>query len=157
MKKYSVEALRNGALAGHGGAGKTSLAEALLFDSSAIDRMGRVDDGTATTDFDPDEARRSMSINAALAPCEWREKKINVIDCPGYLDFVGEVGSSLRVADAAILVVAAPSGVEVGTESGWDLAREFGKPRMVFANKMDRENADFARVMEGRQIAFGKA
>jgi elongation factor G len=156
LKKYSVEAIRNVALVGHGGAGKTSLAEAMLFDTGAIDRLGRVDDGTATTDFDPDETRRTMSINAALAPCEWREKKINVVDCPGYLDFVGEVGSSLRVADAAILVIAGPSGVEVGTETGWDLAAEFGKPRMVFVNKMDRENADFGRIMEGLQDAFGK-
>jgi len=156
LRKYSVEAIRNIALVGHGGAGKTSLAEAMLFDTGAVDRMGRVDDGTATTDFDPDETRRTMSINAALAPCEWRDKKINVVDCPGYLDFVGEVGSSLRVADAAILVVAGPAGVEVGTESGWDLATEYGKPRMVFVNKMDRENADFTRVMEGLQAAFGK-
>jgi len=136
LKKYSVEAIRNVALVGHGGAGKTSLAEVMLFNTGAIDRLGRVDDGTSTTDFDPDETRRSMSINAALAPCEWREKKLNVVDCPGYLDFVGEVGSSLRVADAAILVIAGPSGVEVGTEMGWDLATEFGKPRMVFVNKM---------------------
>jgi len=156
LKKYSVEAIRNVALVGHGGAGKTSLAEVMLFDTGAIDRLGRVDDGTATTDFDPDETRRTMSINAALAPFEWREKKINVVDCPGYLDFVGEVGSSLRVADAAVLVIAGPAGVEVGTETGWDLAVEYGKPRMVFVNKMDRENADFGRVMEGLRGAFGK-
>jgi small GTP-binding protein len=98
-----------------------------------------------------------MSINAALAPCEWREKKINLVDCPGYLDFVGEVGSSVRVTDATVIVLAAPSGVEVGTETGWALAAEFAKPRMLFVNKMDRENDDFGREMEGLQPTLGKS
>jgi len=155
LKRYSAEALRNIALAGHQGSGKTSLAEAMLYDTGAIDRMGRVDDGTAKTDFDPDEARRRISINLALAPVEWSGTKINAIDSPGYLDFVGEVGSAMRVADAAVLVVAAPAGVEVGTQAAWDLAVERNLPRFIFVNKMDRENADFNRVMESIKGAFG--
>jgi elongation factor G len=157
MRRYKVEALRNVALAGHGGAGKTSLTEAMLFDSGGIDRPGRPDDGTATTDFDPDETRRHMSINAAIAPCEWREHKINLLDTPGYADFVGEVEGALRVADAVVLVVAGPAGVEVGTETAWGLAEERKLPRLVFVNKMDRENADFGRALTSLRDVFGKA
>ncbi len=143
-------------LAGHQGTGKTSLAEALLFDTGAIDRMGRTDDGTARTDFDPEEVRRHISINLALAPVEWSGHKINAIDTPGYLDFAGEVISGMRVADAAVLVIAGPSGVEVGTEAAWEMAAERKLPRLLFVNKMDRENADYRRVMESIQGAFGK-
>lgn len=157
MRRYTVEALRNVALAGHGKAGKTFLTEAMLFDSGAIDRMGRPDDGTATTDFDPDEARLQMSVNTAIAPCEWREHKINLLDTPGYADFIGEVQGALRVADAMLLVVAGPSGVEVGTEVAWELADERKLPRMIFVNKMERENVEFAPVLEGLKAAFGNA
>lgn len=155
MKRYSGDKIRNVVLAGHQGAGKTSLAEALLFDTGAIERLGRVEDGTAKTDFDPDEVRRRISINLALAPVEWRESKINFIDTPGYLDFIGEVGSGMRVADAAVLVVPGPSGVEVGTEAAWELATERQLPKFLFVNKMDRENADYGRVMESIRAAFG--
>jgi elongation factor G len=155
LKRYSADAIRNIALAGHQGSGKTSLAEALLFDTGAIDRMGRVDDGTAKTDFDPEEARRRISINVALAPVEWSGTKVNVIDAPGYLDFVGEVASAMRVADAAVLLVPGPSGVEVGTEAAWELATERKLPKFIFVNKMDRENADYNRVMESIRGAFG--
>ena len=156
MKKFRIEALRNVALAGHGGAGKTSLVEACLFDAAAIERMGRVEDGTATSDFDPDEQRRHMSINVSMAPLAWREHKVNLIDTPGYADFVGEVAGAARVADAMVLVVAAPSGVEVGTEVAWGLAEDAHLPRLVLVNKMDRENADFSRCLEQLQAAFGK-
>lgn len=155
MKRYSGANIRNVALAGHQGTGKTSLAEAILFDSGGIDRLGRVDDGTARTDFDPDEARRRISINLALAPAEWSGCKLNVIDTPGYLDFVGEVISGMRVADAAVLVLSGPAGVEVGTESAWEIATERKLPRFIFVNRMDRENADFDRVMESIRAAFG--
>ncbi len=155
MKRYSGEALRNVALAGHQGSGKTTLAEAMLYVTGAIDRLGRVEDGTAKTDFDPDEVRRQISINLALAPVEWSGHKINVIDTPGYLDFVGEVGSGMRVADAAVLVVPAPSGVEVGAEAAWEIAGDQKLPRFIFVNKMDRENADYARVMESIRERFG--
>jgi elongation factor G len=156
VKRYSPDAIRNIVLAGHQGSGKTSLAEAMLFDTGGIDRLGRVDDGSAKTDFDPDEAKRRISINLALAPVEWKNTKINVLDTPGYLDFVGEVGSGMRVADAAVLVVPGPSGVEVGTEAAWDIASERRLPRFIFVNKMDRENADFNRVVESIRTAFGK-
>jgi elongation factor G len=156
MKKFRIEALRNVALAGHGGAGKTSLVEASLFDAAAIDRMGRVEEGSSTSDFDPDEQRRHMSINVSLAPLAWREHKINLIDTPGYADFVGEVASAARVADAMTIVVAAPSGVEVGTEVAWGLAEDSHLPRLVFVNKMDRENADFGRCLDQLREALGK-
>jgi elongation factor G len=155
MKKFRIEALRNVALAGHGGAGKTSLVETSLFDAGSVERLGRVDDGTSVSDFDPDEQRRRMSINVSLAPLAWREHKINLIDTPGYADFVGEVASAARVADAMVLVVAAPSGVEVGTEVAWGLAEDVHLPRLVFVNKMDRENADFGRCLEQLREAFG--
>ncbi len=155
MKRYSATEIRNIALAGHQGTGKTSLTEAMLFDSGAIDRLGRVEDGTAKTDFDPDEARRHISIHLAMAPVEWKGTKVNVLDTPGYLDFVGEVGSAMRVADAAVLLVSAPSGVEVGTEAAWDLATDRKIPKFLFVNKMDRENADFGRVMESIRSVFG--
>jgi elongation factor G len=157
VKRYPASALRNIALAGHGGTGKTSLAEAILFDAGAVDRLGRVDAGTATTDFDADETRRHMSVNLGLAPCEWREHKLNVIDTPGYADFVGEVQSGLRVADAVVLLVSAPAGgVEVGTETAWEIAEDRKLPRFIFVNKMDRENADFSRTLESIRSTFGK-
>ncbi len=156
MRRYAADHIRNVALAGHQGSGKTTLAEAIMYDAGAIDRMGSVADGSAKTDFDPDEAKRHISINLALAPVEWRENKVNVLDTPGYLDFIGEVGSALRVADAAVLLVSGPAGVEVGTESAWELAMERKLPRLIFANKMDRENADYHRLLESIQSAFGK-
>lgn len=155
MKRYATNAIRNVAIAGHGKTGKTTLVEAMLYDAGATERIGRVDAGNAVTDFDPDETRRHMSINVALAPCDWREHKVNILDTPGYDDFTGEVTSALRVADAAILVVSAPAGVEVGTESAWDIADHFKLPRMLFVNKMDRENADFSRALESIRNAFG--
>jgi len=155
LKRYSADQIRNVALAGHQGTGKTSLAEALLFDTGGIERLGAVDDGSARTDFDPEESRRRISINLALAPVEWNGHKLNFVDAPGYLDFVGEVAGAMRVTDAAVLVLAGPSGVEVGTEAAWELAEDRGIPRFLFVNKMDRENADFGRVMESIRNTFG--
>lgn len=157
MKKYAIDAIRNIGLFGHQGSGKTSLAEAMLYVSGAIDRMGRTDDGTATTDFDPEEVKRSISINIGLAPCEWQDKKINVVDVPGYLDFEGEIRSALRVVDAAVLVTPAQSDVEVGFEIAWDLAAADHKSRAVFVSRMDRENADFAGVVEKLRARYGTA
>src|SRR5579871_1738660 len=157
MKKYAIEAIRNVGLFGHQGAGKTSLAEAMLFTSGGIDRMGRPDDGTATTDFDPEETRRHISINVGLAPCEWGANKINVVDVPGYLDFQGEVRSALRVVDATILVTPAQSDVEVGFEIAWDLAAASNSPRAVFVNRMDRENADYFGVVEKLRGRYGNS
>ncbi len=148
MKSYAPNAIRNVGLFGHGGSGKTSLAEALLFATGAVNRLGRVDDGTATTDYDPDEVKRKMSVSAALAPVEWRDTKINVIDAPGYADFFGEAVQAMRVIETAILVVDAVSGVQVGTDAAWRQADSNGLARMVFVNKLERENADYGKVIE---------
>lgn len=155
MKKYGVEAIRNIGLFGHQGSGKTSLAEAMLFASGGIDRMGRTDDGTSTLDFDPEEVRRNISINIGLAPCEWNGCKINVVDVPGYLDFENEVRSAMRVVDAAVLVTPAQGDLEVGFEIAWDQAIASGKPRAVLVNKMDRENADYFSVVEKLRSTYG--
>ncbi len=155
MKKYAIEAIRNVGLFGHQGSGKTTLAEAMLYTSGGIDRMGRSDEGTATTDFDPEEARRRISINVGIAPCEWGATKINVLDAPGYLDFQGEVRAALRVVDAAILVTLAQGDVEVGFEIAWDLAAGINKPRAVFVNRMDRENADYFVALEKLRGHYG--
>lgn len=155
MKEYGTEFLRNVALVGHGGAGKTSLAEAMLYVAKSINRLGKVDDGTTVMDFDPEETRRQISINTALAPAEWKNHKINILDTPGYFDFVGDVTAALTVADSGVLVVCSSSGVEVGTEKGWDALEEAGLPRAVFMNKMDRENASFNRVVSELKDHFG--
>jgi len=157
VKQYPADRIRNVSLFSHGGAGKTSLTEAMLFDTKATTRLGRVDEGNTVTDFDPDEIKRRISISTAVAPLEWRDTKINVLDAPGYADFLGEVKSALRVADAAIVLLDASAGVEVGTEQAWRLAEERGSPRILFVNKMDRENADFERTLESARAAFGKA
>jgi elongation factor G len=156
MKDFKTEDIRNVALVGHGSTGKTSLAEAMLFSSGAVGRLGRVEDGTTVSDFDPDENKRKISINLSLVPCEWKGKKLNIIDTPGYADFVGEMKAGLRAADAAVVVVCAASGVEVGTEHSWAFADERSLPRMVVVNRMDRENADFFQTLSRLQSFFGK-
>ncbi|MGB2854310.1 MAG: GTP-binding protein, partial [Dehalococcoidia bacterium] len=155
MQQHTTEQMRNVVLLSHSGAGKTSLAETMLFNSGAINRLGKVDQGSTTSDYDPDEVKRQTSIYLALLPCEWQGFKVNIIDTPGYADFVAEVKSAVRVADGAVIVVCAASGVEVGTELGWGYADEQEIPRLIFVNKMDRENADFFRVMEEIRANFG--
>ena len=155
MKEYRSDKLRSVGIVAHGGAGKTSVAEALLFNAGAITRIGRVDDGTTITDFEPEEIKRKVTISAALAPCEWRDHKINFIDTPGYADFVGEVKSTLRAVDSTLVVVCAASGVEVETEKAWQYISELNLPRIVFINKMDRENADFHNVIQEMKDKFG--
>jgi elongation factor G len=155
VKNYGAQFLRNVALMSHGGAGKTSLAEAMLFTVKATSRLGRVDDGTSILDYDPEEVRRQITINTAIAPIEWNNHKINVLDTPGYFDFVGEVIAAGRVADSALIVVCASSGVEVGTEKAWEYADAAELPRMIFINKMDRENADFDKVVDQLREFFG--
>jgi elongation factor G len=142
MAKYRTDQIRNVAILGHGGSGKTTLAEALLHRTGASSRMGRVEDGTTVSDWDPEEHRRQISINLAVVPVEFEETKVNLIDTPGYQDFVGEIISALHVSEACLLVVDAVAGAEVGTELAWDYLGEKGLPRIVFINKMDRENAD---------------
>jgi elongation factor G len=156
MNEYKAEKIRNVVLVGHSGSGKTSLAEALLFDTGAVNRLGKVDDNTSISDYDPEEQRRKISINTSLIPCEINGYKVNVLDTPGYIDFAGEVKSALRVAELAIVVVDAVSGIEVGTELVWQYADELKIPRLLFVNKLDRENADFDRVLAQLRDRFGK-
>ena len=157
LKQYAPERIRNVGLFSHGGAGKTSLAEALLFDSGAITRLGRVEDGTTVSDFDPDEVKRHISVSAALLPIEWHDHKINLIDAPGFADFSGDIRASLRAADAAVIIIDAAAGVEVGTEQVWQGAAEHNLARLLYINKMDRENADFARAISGAQERLGNS
>ncbi len=155
MKPYPPERIRNIAVVGHGGTGKTSLVEAMLFTAKAVDRLGKVDDGTATTDFDPEEQRRKHTINAALAPVVWQDHKINLLDTPGYPDFVGEVVGALRVVEGAVLVVDAVAGVQVQTEAAWAHAEQGGVSRLIVVNRLDRENASFDRTLQSLRTRFG--
>ena len=148
--------LRNVAILAHGGAGKTSVAEALIFNTKATTRLGRVEDGNTVSDYEPEEVKRTGSIQTALVPCNWNDHKVNFLDTPGYDDFIGEVISALSVVEGAVIVVAATSGVEVGTERSWSRCEEEGIPRLIFINKMDRENADFYRSLESIQAQFGR-
>ncbi len=154
MKDYHTDQLRNVVLLGHGSSGKTSLAEAMLFSSGAINRMGEVEEGTTVADFDDEERERHISLNLALVPVEWQNCKINVLDTPGYTDFVGEAKSAVRVADMSVILVDAVSGVEVGTELVWKFADEQGLSRMVVVNKINRENVDLNRTLEELQEIF---
>lgn len=156
MQIYGADHIRNVVLLSHCGAGKTSLSEAMLFTSGAIPRLGKVDDGSTTSDYDPDEIKRKISINLSLLPIEWKEQKINILDAPGYADFIGGALSGVRVADGAVVVVCAASGVEVGTEAMWRVLDQKGLPRIIYINKMDRENADFSKVVDQIQKRFGR-
>ncbi len=155
MEQYGLENIRNLVLLSHCGAGKTSASEAILFTAGAIARLGKVEDGTTTSDYDPDEIKRHISINLSMLPCQWKGAKINLIDTPGYSDFVGEVKAAIRVGEGAVIMVCAASGVEVGTEQVWSYCEEADLPRLIFINKMDRENADFYKTVEQLQSRFG--
>ena len=155
MKAFSTTKIRNVALVGHSGAGKTTLAEALLHATGAIPRMGRVEDGTAALDFDPEEQKRHMSVSLALAPIEYEDHKINLLDAPGYADFVGDVAAALAAADLALFVVSAVDGVEVQTEIAWRMAEARGMPRAIFVNKLDKERASFTRTLDDLKRRFG--
>ncbi len=156
MQQYGLENIRNLVLLSHCGAGKTSVAEAILFTTGAITRLGKVDDGTTTSDYDPIEVKHKISLNLTILPCQWNGAKINLIDTPGYSDFVGEVKTAIRVSEGAIIVICAASGVEVGSEQVWAYSEEANLPRLIFINKMDRENADFYRTVEELQSRFGR-
>jgi elongation factor G len=155
MRRYGPDRIRNVALIGHHGSGKTTLAEAMLHTAGAIPRRGRVEDGTTTCDHEPEERERGMSLSLALAPLEWRDHKVNLLDCPGEADCAGALHAALSVADLAVLVVSAVEGVEPQTESAWELAASYGVPRLVFVNKLDRERADFDRTLDQLVAAFG--
>ncbi len=154
MKVYTTDKLRNVALVGHQDAGKTSLVEALLFNTGATTRLGRIEEKNTVSDFEEDERERSMSISTSLVPCEYNGYKINVLDAPGYTDFQGEVKNAISVADAVAVVIDSVAGVEVGTELAWSFAEEFGLPLLAIVNKMDRENASFSRALDSLRKAF---
>ncbi len=156
MKSYPTDHVRNVLIVGHGGAGKTSLVEAVLHATGATNRVGRVEDGTTVTDFEPEETRKQISVSLALAPVEHDGFKVNLLDAPGYADFIGDVRAALPAADAVLFVVSAVEGVETQTEVVWTMAEELELPRAFFINKLDRDRASFARTLDGVQTAFGK-
>jgi elongation factor G len=156
MKVYQTKEIRNVGIVGHGDVGKTSLVAAMLFDTGATSRLGRVDDGTTVTDFDEDEIARKITIHSSLAHCEWNGTKINIFDTPGYAAFILDCKAALRAADAAVVVVDAVNGVEVQTEKAWSYADEFAIPRLIVVNKMDRERADFGQAVAAINEAFGR-
>lgn len=157
MKTYDTGNLRNVCLLGHGGAGKTSLAEALLFTSGALSRMGKVPEGNTVSDYLPEEIKHKVSISTSLVPVEWQRVKVNLLDTPGYSDFFGEVKSALRVAECGVLVLCGVSGLEVQAEMIWDQLEEQKLPRMVFINKLDRENSNFNKVLDQLKKAYPQA
>lgn len=156
MKVQKTEQIRNIALVSHSGAGKTSLTESMLFKCGVVNRLGKVDEGTTASDWTPEEKNRKVSINATYLPVFYKDHKINIIDTPGYSDFIGDVRGSLRVADGAIVLVCAASGVEIDTKRYWKMADEFQLPRAVFVNKINRESADFRKTLDELQGNFGQ-
>ncbi|MBR4903343.1 MAG: elongation factor G, partial [Selenomonadaceae bacterium] len=157
MKDYKSGSIRNVAFCGHGRSGKTTLLEAALFDSGATTRQGNVDLGTGVLDFEPEENKRKMSISASLAALEWKNFKINAVDVPGFPDFVAEMHGALAAADSTVIVVSASAGVEVETEKAWALAENLNLPRAFFITKMDREHADFEKVLQQLKDKFGNS
>src|SRR3954469_25217016 len=157
MKVYDAASIRNVALVGHSGSGKTQLASALLFDAGAVNRLGRVDEGSTVTDYDDEEIARKHTLSAALAYAEWNRHKINFIDTPGMANFLSDARAALRVADGALVIVDAVAGVEVSTEKVWEAAEEFGVPRLVILNRLDRERASLDRSLESLRAVFGRA
>ena len=156
MAMVETKKIRNVALLGHGGSGKTSLTEAMLYITGAIDRLGKVSDGNTTSDFDAEEIKRGFSLSASVMNTTWKDCKINILDTPGYLDFVGETKQALRVADSAVIVVDGKAGIEIGTELAWGYADEAKLPRAFFINKFDDNDARFARVLDDLHVTFGK-
>ena len=155
MKTYQTDKIRNVALIGHGGSGKTTLTEALLFATGVTNRQGRVEDGNTVSDFDKEEINRKVSIGTTVIPVEWDDMKINIIDTPGYFDFVGETYGALRASEGAILVIDASAGIEVGTEKAWNLLEKHKRPRFIFLNKMDKENINFDKLIGELKETFG--
>ncbi len=156
MKVYRTDEIRNVVLLGHGGSGKTSLVEAMLYVSGATNRMGKISDHNTVSDFDKEEQKREFSISTSLVPIEWEKAKINVLDTPGYFDFVGEVEEAVSAADAAVIVVSGKAGVEVGTEKAWELCDKYKLPRMVYVTEMDVDDASFRQVVEDLTAKYGK-
>ena len=155
MKMYKSTNIRNVAVVGHGKTGKTSLLDACLFDTGAVKRLGSVEEGTSILDYEPEESKRGMTISTKLVACEWGEFKLNFLETPGYPDFVGDVKGALAAADSALILISATSGIEVETEKLWQYAEEAELPRAFFVNKMDREHANFKRVVDELRVRFG--
>ena len=156
MKVYRTDEIRNVVLLGHGGSGKTSLVEAMLYVSGATNRMGKITDHNTVSDFDKEEQKREFSISTSLIPLEWEKAKINILDAPGYFDFVGEVEEAVSAADAAIIVVSGKAGVQVGTEKAWELCEKYHLPRMIYVTEMDVDDASFREVVEELTAKYGK-
>ena len=156
MKVYRTDEIRNVVLLGHGGSGKTSLVEAMAYVSGAISRMGKISDHNTISDFDKEEQKREFSISTTLTPIEWEKAKINVLDTPGYFDFVGEVEEAVSAADAAVIVVSGKAGVEVGTEKAWELCDKYNLPRMIYVTEMDVDDASFRGVVQQLTERYGK-
>ena len=156
MKTYTTDKIRNVVLLGHGGAGKTSLVEAMAYLSGITSRLGNVADGSTVSDFGKEEQKRGISLSTAVVPIEWGEYKINILDTPGYVDFVGEVEEAVSAADGAIIVVNGKAGVEAGTKRAWDLCEKYKLPRLVFVTAMDVDNASFRQVVEDMSELYGK-
>lgn len=155
MKVYSTEDIRNVVVMGHGSVGKTTLTEAALFVSGATTRLGTIADQNTASDYDEDEHKRKFSLNLSILPVQWEERKINLVDTPGYADFVSEVICGAQAADLALVVVDAVSGPEVGTDRAWNIAERLGLPRMIVVNRMDRENANFGQVLAAMRARWG--
>lgn len=157
MRDYAMDTIRNVAVMGHGKCGKTSMVEAMLYNSGCIDRMGTVAEGNTTADYDADEIKRQCSISMSLAPIEWKDMKYNILDTPGFFDFAGEVKEGIRAADSALIVLSGRSGVSVGTEQVFKYAKQKNVPIMFFVNKIDDHRADYQRTLEEMKQVFGKA
>ncbi len=155
MGRFDTSKIRNLGIIAHGGAGKTSLAEAILFDTKMIDRLGRVDDGTSTMDFEPEEIKRKISITSALDHCEWKEHSLHIVDTPGYGNFIADTRACMRTLDGAMVILSAISGVKAQTEEIWNWSNEFEIPRLAFVNKMDRERASFLRAIDDMEKMLG--
>ena len=156
MKVYTSDKIRNVVVLGHGGSGKTALVEAMAYITGATNRLGRVEDKNTISDYDKEEQKRQFSINSTVVPIEWEDTKINLLDVPGYFDFVGEVEQAMSVADGAVIVVSAKSGVEVGTKRSWDFCEKYGIPRIFFVTDMDDDNASFRRTVEALTELYGR-
>lgn len=156
MNRYKTENIRNLALVGHSGSGKTALVEAALFKGGVTKRLGKVEDGNTVSDFSKEEIAKGVSISTSIIPVEWNQHKINFIDTPGYFDFVGEVQGALRATEATLLVIDASSGIEVGTEKAWDYTERISLPRVIFINKVEKENVNYAKIISDLHIQFGK-
>lgn len=155
MKNYTTKNLRNVGMIGHSGSGKTTLTEAILYYTKATDRFGKIEEGNTTSDYDAEERKRKISISTSISPCEWNNVKINLVDIPGYFDFVGETFEGLRSSDIAMIVVSGTSGIQVGTEKAWQYVNEHKLPKALYVNKLDRENSNFDKVLETLKEKFG--